>query len=156
MIKKVYTNLEEGLAVVLVSAICIVVTLQVFCRLVLRDPLSWTEEMSTILFVWLTMVGSSLALKRGEHFAVELLHKRLPAAARRFAAILVDAGVIVFAAILLYEGIRMAVRNVSVATPAMEISRCIPYAAVPVGGLLMLLRSLEMLVRHAAGREGKG
>lgn len=148
MMKRAYASLEEGLAVILVGAICIVVTLQVFCRLVLRDPLSWTEEMSTILFVWLTMVGSSLAFKRGEHFAVELLHRQLPAGARRLAEILVDAAVIVFAGILLYEGAAMMIRNIPVVTPAMEISRSIPYAAVPAGGFLILLRSVEKLAGH--------
>jgi len=148
MIRRAYANLEEGLSVVLVGAICVVVTLQVFCRLVLRSPLSWTEEMSTILFVWTTMIGSSLALKRGEHFAVELLHRRLPLRAQRPACVVVDAAVIVFAALLLYEGAKMAVRNIPVATPAMEIPRAIPYAALPAGGALMLLRTGESLFRH--------
>lgn len=153
MIRRAYHHIEEGLSIVLVGFLCLTVVLQVFCRLVIRHPLSWSEELATILFVWVTMVGSSLALKRGEHFAVELLHRKLPARLRRPAKALVALLVIVFSLILLIEGARMALLNVRVVTPAMEISRAIPFAAVPAGGLLMLLRSIEMLVRAARGRE---
>jgi len=153
VIRRIYANMEEGLSVVLVGALCIVVTLQVFSRLVIRHPLSWSEELATILFVWVTMVGSSLALKRGEHFAVELLHRKLSPALRRLARALVAVLVLVFSLILLVEGVRMTLLNVRVVTPAMEISRAIPFAAVPAGGLLMLVRSVEMLIRAARGRE---
>lgn len=151
MIQRLYANLEEYLAVVLVTILCGIVSLQVFCRLVLNSPLSWTEEASTICFVWITMIGSSLALKRGEHFAVELLHRRLPDKPRRAAGVLVGLLLISFSILLVYEGFFMARRNVAVITPAMEISRSIPYSAVAGGGLLMLVRSVEILIRNARG-----
>lgn len=148
MIRRIYTNLEEYLSVVLVTALCAVVTLQVFCRLLLKMPLSWTEEASTICFVWITMIGASLALKRGEHFAVELLHRRLPPAAKRAAGTLVGLLLVMFSLLLVYEGALMIQRNIPVITPALEISRSIPYSAVAGGGLLMLIRSVEILARN--------
>lgn len=154
MIRRVYFNFEEIVSVVLVAVLCAIVTLQVFCRLVLMTPLSWTEEASTIVFVWITMVGASLALKRGEHFAVELLHRKLPDTPRRVVGVIVGLILIAFSLLLLYEGVLMALRNIPVITPAMEISRSIPYSAVAGGGLLMLLRSFEITARHARG-EGK-
>lgn len=153
MIRRIHDNLEEILSVVLVAALCIIVTLQVFCRLVIQQPLSWSEEAATILFVWITMIGSSLALKKGEHFAVELLHRKLPPNARRAAAIVVAELVIVFSALLIWQGWDMTVRNVPVITPAMEISRAVPYSAILGGGILMFVRGVEMLVRHLRARE---
>jgi TRAP-type transport system small permease protein len=145
-------NVEEGLCILLVTGLCAVITLQVFFRLVLRDPLSWSEELSTIIFIWTTMIGASLALKRGEHFAVELLHGRLKAADRRIAGGIVGTLLIIFSLILIWEGAGLTIRNIDVVTPAMEISRSFAYAAVPVGGLFMLVRSIEILIgniRHA-------
>lgn len=155
MIRRVYANLEEIISVVLVSAVCIIVTLEVFYRLALNAPLSWTEEASTILFVWITMVGASLALKRGEHFSVELLHNMLPPAARRGARVLVALLLILFSVLLIQQGWGMARRNLHVLTPAMELPRAIPYSAVFGGGVLMLLRSTELLIRHARPGEVK-
>jgi len=148
MIRRLYANLEEILSVVLVAALCTIVSLQVFCRLVLRLPLSWTEEASTILFVWITMIGASLALKRGEHFAVELLHRKLSPRLRRVAGLIVGLLLVLFSLLLVYEGILMAWRNIPVITPAMEMSRSIPYSAVAGGGLFMLARSIELTLRH--------
>lgn len=153
MIRRLYTNLEETASVGLVTVLCAIIALQVFCRLVLNTPLSWTEEASTIVFVWLTMVGASLALKRGEHFAVELLHRRLPPVLKRMAGILVGVALVVFSLVLLYEGLRMGWRNLKVITPALEISRSIPYSAIAGGGLLMLVRSVEITLRHVRGEE---
>lgn len=153
MIRRMYDHLEEILCVVLVGGLLGVVSLQVFCNLVLGAPLSWSEELGKILLVWTTMIGASLALKKGEHFAVEVLHARLPARARRPFQALVAVAVILFAAILLYEGILMVIRNVAVRTPAMEIPRAIPFAAIPAGGALMLLRGLHMLIRPGPPRQ---
>lgn len=153
MIRAVFDRLEEILSVVLVAAMCAVVALQVFCRLVLRSPLSWSEELATILFVWVAMIGASLALKRGEHFAVELLHAVLGPRARRAAGVLVGLLLVAFSLILVVKGGQMAWRNLPVRTPAMEIPRALPYAAVPAGGALMLIRSLQ-IVRRRMGEEG--
>ncbi|HOA72601.1 MAG TPA: TRAP transporter small permease [Phycisphaerae bacterium] len=153
MIRRLFANLEELLSVVLVTALCGIVTLQVFCRLVLRMPLSWTEEASIIVFVWMTMIGSSLALKRGEHFAVELLHRRLPPPLRRATGVLVGLILVAFSLLLVYEGVLMGWRNVHVITPAMEISRSIPYSAVAGGGLFMLVRSIEITLRRIRGEQ---
>lgn len=155
--RRIYHNLEEVLAILLVAALCVVVTLQVFFRLVLGAPLSWSEELATILFVWVTMVGASLALKRGEHFAVELLQRQLPIRARRVVEILVALILVGFAGLVFVEGMGMAARNMTVVTPAMEIPRAIPYGSVAGGGALMLLRSLELLLRSVrGGHNGEG
>ncbi len=155
MIRAAFDRLEEILSVALVTAMCAVVALQVFCRLVLGSPLSWSEELATILFVWVTMIGASLALKRGEHFAVELLQARLPSAGRRTAGVLVGLLLTVFSLILLVKGFEMAWRNIPVRTPAMEIPRALPYAAVPAGGTLMLIRSLQIAWSRLRGEGPK-
>jgi len=146
-------HLEEILCVAFVSVMSVTVVLQVFFRLALRYPLAWTEELATILFLWVVMIGSSLALKSGDHFAVELLHRRLRPTDRHLAGVLVSALVIVFSLLLIVEGGRLTWLNRDVATPAMEISRAFAYGAIPVGGLLMLARSIEILLRHARGRD---
>ena len=34
---------------------------------VFHAPLIWTDELASVLFVWLSMLGSVVALQRGEH-----------------------------------------------------------------------------------------
>lgn len=156
MIRRIYANLEEGLASVLVAALCVIVALQVFYRLVLQAPLSWSEELSTFVFIWVTMIGSSLALKRGEHFAVEILQRNVSPRVGRCFAIIVALLLIIFSSLLVYQGWIFTWSNRNVLTPSLEWSRSVPYSAVVGGGVLMLIRSIEILVHSIRRREVPG
>jgi TRAP-type C4-dicarboxylate transport system permease small subunit len=140
-------NFEEVLGAVLVAVLCIVVCAEVVLRYALTHPLSWTEEFATIVFIYVTMLGSSMALKRGEHFAVELLRTRVPPKAALFIRVLGLVIVTLVSACLLWYGILFAARNHGVTTPAMHWPRSVPYAAIPLGGALMMIRSLQLLAR---------
>lgn len=53
-------------------------TVQVFCRYVLSFSFSWAEQSARIGFVWLTMIGISLAAKKGLHLRIDGLIQVLP------------------------------------------------------------------------------
>jgi TRAP-type C4-dicarboxylate transport system permease small subunit len=148
-VKWLLQNLEEVVAAALVAAICVIVGAEVVLRYALAQPLSWTEELATILFVWIAMLGSSVALKRREHFAVELLSPNLGPRGRRalqFVVLLIVCALCVYLAIY---GWRFVQRNWRAHTPALEWSRAVPYSAIPVCALLMLIRSVQAMLRLA-------
>jgi TRAP-type C4-dicarboxylate transport system permease small subunit len=39
----------------------------VVSRYVFHQPLLWSDELASILFLWLAMLGAVVALRRGEH-----------------------------------------------------------------------------------------
>ena len=39
----------------------------VIARYVFHSPLVWSDELASILFLWLSMLGAVIALRRGEH-----------------------------------------------------------------------------------------
>ena len=43
----------------------------VFFRYALNDPLPWPLPISRVLLVWIALLGVSVALKAGEHVAIE-------------------------------------------------------------------------------------
>ena len=51
----------------------------VFSRYVLRDALVWGDELATILFLWLTMLGAVGAYRRNEHLRLTTVIRRVPA-----------------------------------------------------------------------------
>jgi len=51
----------------------VVAVLQNISRFVLRDSLSWSEELARYLMVWATFIGASIGVKRGSHVGVEAL-----------------------------------------------------------------------------------
>ena len=52
-------------AVVLVEIVILLAG--VIARYVFHSPLVWSDELASILFLWLSMLGAVVALRRGEH-----------------------------------------------------------------------------------------
>jgi TRAP-type C4-dicarboxylate transport system permease small subunit len=148
VIRSIYRNLEEILGCFLLTATGLVATIQVASRYVLSRPFSWTEELATCLFVYLAFVGAALALKKKEHFALETLVERLPDRLKRGVCLLSSILILACSAIVFWFGCRLTAQGWNVTTPALEIPSSIPYAAVPLGGLLMTLRAFESLIEQ--------
>ena len=144
MIRKFIQNFEEIIGSILLIAMCIVAVLQVASRYMFREPFSWTEELCTFMFIWLSFIGASLAIKTGEHFAVDMIVERIPG---RFGWILrfTSASLVFFFTVfLVWFGIRFTITGAQSITPALEIPRSIPYAAIPIGGATMMLRNIQI------------
>src|ERR1700709_2768744 len=59
--------IAEGPAALLVLTEIVVLFTGVTARYVFHAPLIWTDELASILFLWLAMLGSVIALQRSEH-----------------------------------------------------------------------------------------
>jgi hypothetical protein len=57
----------EVVAALLVVAEVVILLAGVISRYVFHQPLLWTDELASILFLWLAMLGAVVALRRGEH-----------------------------------------------------------------------------------------
>ncbi len=147
MIRKFLDHFEEIIGGALLVVLCVVASLQVGGRYLFANPLAWTEEFATIVFAWLVFLGSALALKQRDHFAIEILVELLPRAPQRLVRRLAIALVMLVSLGLVVFGVRLCLFNAHVRTPVLEISRAWIYGAVPVGGLLMALRCLPQFFR---------
>src|ERR1700687_5125168 len=65
-------------AAVLVSVEILVLLAGVVSRYVFNRPLTWTDELASILFLWLALLGAVLALRRDEHMRLGVLGGRAP------------------------------------------------------------------------------
>src|SRR5215510_3718412 len=59
--------LVEIPAAVLVIAEIVILFAGVIARYVLRQPLIWSDELASMLFLWLAMLGAAVAFRRSEH-----------------------------------------------------------------------------------------
>ena len=59
--------LTELPAALLVAAEIFVLLAGVIARFGFDRPLAWSDELASSLFLWLAMLGSVVALRRGEH-----------------------------------------------------------------------------------------
>ena len=68
----------ELTAGLLIGAITVLVSVQVFARYVLNNTPPWTEELCRYLFVWASFLGACVAMRRAAHLGVDSLVVRLP------------------------------------------------------------------------------
>jgi TRAP-type C4-dicarboxylate transport system permease small subunit len=138
-----------SLTVVMVAA----VFLQVVFRYVVNHPLSWSEELARYVFVWASMLGASMGIKKRSHFGLDALLKLFPPARKRAVEIVLYFLMSIFLIILIYYGTLFS-RELYVQTaPGLNITMAIPYAAMPVGGSLMLLHIVLMPFAKSEDRE---
>jgi TRAP-type C4-dicarboxylate transport system permease small subunit len=137
-----------GLMLVLV----VDVFLGVWSRYVLQATFQWYDEVARLCFVWMVFLGAASAVRRGAHFRLHLLIDRLGPRLRRATDLVVGLLVVAFGGVLVAGGLAMwpvARRQVS---DSLELSMVWFYAALPVGGALMILFSVPQLWRLARGR----
>src|SRR4051812_16976641 len=70
-------------------------------RFVFNNPLVWGDELATMVFLWLAMLGSVLALWNGEHMRLTTIASRLPPRWRALADTLAVAAPCLFLAMII-------------------------------------------------------
>lgn len=135
----------EGIAAVLVAAEILVLFIGVVMRYLFHMPLIWSDEVATIGFVWLTMLGAVIALRRGQHMRMTALVSHLPPDKRAFLEALATGVSLAFLLLILMPAWEYAIEEMIVITPALEISVFWRAASIPVGVSLMLVTALLRL-----------
>ena len=138
-------RLVERVCIALMAVLVADVFLGVWSRYVMRATFQWYDEVARLCFVWMIFLGAAVAVRRGAHFRLHLLIDRLGPTARRRIDLLVIVVVIAFAAVLVAGGIAIAPLARRQVTDALEISMLWFYAALPVGGALMIVFALPQL-----------
>ncbi|KAG0943524.1 hypothetical protein G6F31_014714 [Rhizopus arrhizus] len=75
-------HLVEIPAAILVVAEIVILFSGIVARYVLHTPLVWSDELASILFLWLSMLGAVVALRRGEHMHMTALVNNVSPARR--------------------------------------------------------------------------
>ncbi|SPA38776.1 Putative TRAP-type C4-dicarboxylate transport system, membrane component (fused dctD-dctM) [Cupriavidus taiwanensis] len=120
-----------------------------FARYALHQPVPWTDELASILFLWLAMLGAIIALDRGSHMQLTTFIKALPPATRAWVDALGMWLVVAFLALLLRPAWEHLTEHLEVSTPTLEISEGYRAAAVLAGVVLMLVAAiLRLLSAH--------
>ena len=119
----------------------------VISRYVFRNPLVWSDELASILFLWLAMLGAVVAFRRSEHMRMSTLVASAPPRWRPFFEAFAVAVAIAFLALVLHPSIEYAVDEAAVVTPAMEIPNIWRASAIPIGFALMLIFALLRFMR---------
>jgi len=152
-IEGVIRSLTEALAGVLVAVETLVLFAGVVARYAFRRPFTWSDELASILFLWLAMIGAVVAYQRLEHMRMGALVDSAGPRRRVFFESFALAAGLAFMAMVLWPAIEYAVDELAITTPALGIPNALRASALPAGLLLMLLLGLMRIGRSAAARD---
>ncbi len=153
-------RLLNGILVGAVALLVLDVLLGVASRYLWGAQVKWTEELATILLIWVSFLGAAAAFEARAHLGIDFLTERFPPSARRkteLAAHLCTIGFVVIA--FLFGGsilVRQALvhRNI---LPALQISDVVMYLPLPVSGVFILIYEVANLTadwrRNKSGEE---
>ena len=146
-LERLLVHLVEFPAAGLVVAEIGVLLAGVIARYVFRHPLVWVDELASILFLWLAMLGSVIALQRAEHMRLTAVVARFSPRGRMRAEALSIGVVVLFLVLMLPSAIDYASDEWFIETPALGLHNTWRAAAIPVGAGLMLLNAAARLLR---------
>jgi TRAP-type C4-dicarboxylate transport system permease small subunit len=141
-VKKFINNFEEYFVVWSLAFMVLLVFTQIVMRYVFSRSLSWSEELARYVFLWLSWIGASYAVKERSHFRVEMLANALRGRARKFFELAVLLVWFAFSLALAWYGTSLVLFQVDrgQASAAMDMPMSVPYAAVPAGCAMMCVR----------------
>jgi TRAP-type C4-dicarboxylate transport system permease small subunit len=76
-------QVENWFAIALMGASALITILQVVTRYGFNHPLTWPEELCTLLLVWMTFFGASLLLKKEQHIEIDFFTRLMPRRAQQ-------------------------------------------------------------------------
>lgn len=146
--ERIFVTLNGAAVILGLALMAVVVGWNVAGRYLGTGSLPWADEVARYTMIWLTFLGSGLALREGAHVAISNAQEALPgpaAYALRAAILLILFG---FFAFMIWVGIdymnRMAVQR----SAALRLPMKWVYAAMPAGFALMIVHLALVAPRY--------
>ena len=141
------------IAVLGLNIILVAVLTQIFGRYVLNNSPTWTEILSLVLVLYVTCLAAAVGVRDGRHIGMESLLNYAPPVVHKWADIIVCVGMIVFGASMAYGGTVLALAMMAYVNPGLPISQGWSYVPLAVGGVLIVLFSIERIIARVLGLE---
>ncbi|MET3480334.1 TRAP transporter large permease [Variovorax atrisoli] len=143
---------EAAAALLVLAEICVLFA-GVVSRYLFHAPLVWSDELASILFLWLSMLGAVVALRRGEHMRMTALVQKVRPPTRAILDAFAIAASVAFLVLIIWPSIDYAHEESFIVTPALEVSNAWRAAAIPAGLGIMLAMALLRMLRVCTGRQ---
>lgn len=140
------TSLAKLVLGATVGAIVVITLAAVWWRYILNAPLAWPEQVSRILFVWMTFLGAAVLYRDKLHVAIDMFVLMLPGPIQRLAVWAVDLVLLAFNLILFVYGLKLSLDQMGQTYGALDITPASFYLAAPVSAAMMILYFLEKLI----------
>ena len=129
------------------SSLCLGLTVIAFaaviCRYVFNSSLTWSEELTRYMFIWVVFLGAAIGVRERTHIAVDIFADRLGPRGDTALTWIERLATLAFAGFVAVPGWTFSSSEWAIVRAAMEIPMGFVYAAPVIGCLLMALYVLR-------------
>ncbi len=157
----IFSYVEKGIIIFLLIFMTIINFVNVASRYVFARSMSFSEELTLIAFIWVSMLGTAAAYRRGAHLGMGLITEYLPPRWLAWFSLFATVCSTGFIVTLFCYGIDLIQSQIllKATTPALALPAWVESSAIPVGCVLILVRVLqfgigEFMRLRRAGRGG--
>lgn len=136
-----FTGILTGLMVLFVF-------LNVMLRICFDSGLTWSEELSRYLFVFVTYIGAISAMRANGHMIVDMLISKVSPRLRMLLYVVSQSLVAVLMGILVHGSLKMVMQNTDSHTAALGISYAVLYSAGIITGISIAMIAITNIT-HA-------
>lgn len=135
-------DLEERICAVTLVIMLVLTFVNVLSRYFFHYSISFTEEITTNLFVLVSTMGAAVAVKRGSHLGLSLISDSLPSKSKAILAGITNILSGIFGIVLLYTGSQMVYNQkiINARSISLQWPTWIYGLALPVGTFFIVFR----------------
>jgi C4-dicarboxylate transporter, DctQ subunit len=147
---KAVSHIEEWTLFVIVMVALISLFFNVVLRYGFNYTLAWSEELVRIVIIYSTFVGASVAVKQRAMIRIDAIVQIFPKL-KTGLTFYTNILMLVFASMMIYYGYKMTHLQYLThqKTIIMQIPLVVVYAVMPVTGVMVFLRTVQVMIQDA-------
>lgn len=152
-----FSQLARILTALCVFVQMIIMFVGVCFRYFINRPLTWTDEVATLLLVAVTFFGSYVALKDGILAKIDLLIDRLNGPTKKIVMFLSGLSTILLLLGMIYYGTKLGLSPTvsKQVSPALQMPMAWFFSIIPISGVMMLLHVVVEMYDNVFRRGGE-
>ena len=143
----------EALSALLLCVIVVLLLGGVVARYVFALPVVWIDEIVSLSFLWLAMLGSVIAMHRNEHLRLTLVVERISEARRGYVQAFALCAVAATLMALLPQAVTYAIDEWAIRSPELDLPNSLRVSAIAVGVLGMLALVVAFALRTVSFKQ---
>lgn len=145
-IEHVVEKLIMGLSGTGMAAITVVIFVQVIYRYILGHSLSWAEEISLYIEVWVVFLCSGYALGKGQHICMDMLSSHMPPMIQFIFQKIISVICLAFALFCTRYAWIYVLAEQGQTMSALRLPKWIAYGAMLAGSVLMIFYCILLVL----------
>lgn len=146
-LRTVLTRILNILAGISFLVMVVLTCWQVFTRYILSSPSSWSEELVSYMFAWMSLLGASIVTAERGHMNIPILVDYAGPGARKLLHCLGEIIAFLFSlVILVFGGVQIAQLAMGQMTSSLGVPIGVFYVVLPLCGVLNMLFTLLNII----------